>query len=75
MEGDSVKFNCAVDANPSDSLVYVWSIGGKVIPGESTPSLLVDSVDRRLNNHRVKCEVTNNIGRSEAESVLNVSCK
>ena len=75
LEGESATFTCAADANPASKLGYAWSVGGRRVEGERGPELTLESVDRRLNGHEVKCEATNAIGRTEAAAVLDVSCE
>lgn len=74
LEGDSVRFYCDVDANPS-KVTYSWFVAGKAVAGQNSQELLMDSVDRRLHNSLVRCEATNPIGRTDETAILNVSCK
>lgn len=72
LEGDSVRFYCDVDANPS-KVTYSWFVAGKAVAGQNSQELLMDSVDRRLHNSLVRCEATNPIGRTDETAILNVS--
>ena len=81
MEGDSVRYRCRAQANPDNKLNYQWFVGGrrmnapKTGENEDGSELVLDVVDRTLNGNLVRCEVTNSIGTSAAETVLDISCK
>jgi hypothetical protein len=75
-----VRFRCTVHANPSDALTYTWFVGGRRLrvdpeTEDTTSEFVLESADRRLHGHVVKCEVGNRIGKNEISSVLDVSCK
>ena len=75
-EGDTTRFKCEAQANPSDNLRYEWTVGGRPRPDAlNKPELVVEKAERGLNGNVVRCEVTNRIGGSSAEVVLDVSCK
>ena len=76
-EGDPVRFVCSATANPAQ-LSYAWFIGGKRVAtrtDNADTELVLDQVDRRLNNQAVRCEVTNPIGRTEKSALLSIACK
>ena len=76
-EGDPVRFVCSATANPAQ-VSYAWFIGGKRVATRTDSAdteLVLDQVDRRLNNQAVRCEVTNPIGRTEKSALLNIACK
>ena len=80
LEGDSIRFRCSATANPSDRLTYTWFVGGRRVRvdadvEETTSEFALESADRRLHGHVVKCEAANDVGRNEARTALDVKCE
>lgn len=75
-EGEMVRFVCDAEANPAP-MTFAWFLGGRRVAEapESSNELVIESVDRRLHNHLVRCEVKNSIGRKEESVLMNVMCK
>uniref|UniRef100_A0A0K2U7B4 Nephrinlike [Tribolium castaneum] n=1 Tax=Lepeophtheirus salmonis TaxID=72036 RepID=A0A0K2U7B4_LEPSM len=71
-EGSSAKFSCNAHANPSQ-MSYNWYISGKLVPEAKKRDYIINSVDRRLHNAIIRCDVTNSIGKTVQAAKLNVS--
>lgn len=73
-ETESVRLSCHADANPPN-VVYKWFINDEIAQGDYTTQLTINSASRKLNNAAIKCEVTNAVGKGEANQTLSVHCK
>jgi hypothetical protein len=85
-EGDSARFRCVAKANPDAQMSFAWFVGDRRVgaedagevsaaAGSAVSELVLDSVDRRLHNAAVRCEVANAVGRSEESLMLDVACE
>ena len=54
---------------------FRWFIDNEIVPGNHGTTLKLDSVSRESNNKIVKCEVWNDIGKSEETETLDIHCK
>ena len=82
LEGDSVRFRCAAESGAGDSgaTSFTWFVGGRRVridrdAADAVSEFTLESADRRLNGHAVKCEAENAVGRSDVSVVLDVSCE
>jgi len=70
-EGNSLKVKCFSEAFPSD-VTYKWFINDEE-QKDTEDLLVIENVDRRMNEARIACHVQNSIGLSKVISVLNVT--
>ena len=56
-------------------IAFRWFIDNEIVPGNHGTTLKLDSVSRQSNNKIVKCEVWNDIGKSEETETLDIHCK
>ena len=82
LEGDSVRFRCAAESGAGDSgaTSFTWFVGGRRVridkdSADFVSEFTLESADRRLNGHMVKCEAENAVGRSDVSMLLDVSCE
>ena len=82
LEGDSVRFRCAAESSAGDGEAtrFTWFVGGRRVridrdAADAVSEFTLDSADRRLNGHAVKCEAENAVGRSDVSMLLDVSCE
>ena len=82
LEGDSVRFRCAAESSAGDGEAtrFTWFVGGRRVridrdAADSVSEFTLESADRRLNGHAVKCEAENAVGRSDVSMLLDVSCE
>ena len=73
-EGNDVVFRCDAHSNPA-AMTFRWFIGDQIVAGNHGTELRMDNIGRAMNNVIVKCEVHNDIGRSEDTMTLNISCE
>ncbi|XP_070492966.1 irregular chiasm C-roughest protein isoform X2 [Chironomus tepperi] len=71
-EGAEVRFACHAEANPNE-VSFKWYINDEVIIGDQSTELIIPSINRTLHDSIVKCEVTNNVGKSEDSETLDIS--
>ncbi len=71
-EGDDVVFRCDAHANPA-AMTFRWFVADNIVPGNHGTEFRIDDIGRGRNNEIVKCEVHNEIGRSEDTKSLNIS--
>ena len=82
LEGDSVRFRCAAESSAGDGSAtrFTWFVGGRRVridndAADAVSEFTLESADRRLNGHTVKCEAENAVGRSDVSMLLDVSCE
>ena len=73
-EMESVTFACQAHANPPE-MSYRWFIDNEIVPGNHGTTLTLNRVTRQSNSKIVKCEVWNDIGKSEETETLDIHCK
>ena len=56
-------------------LFHRWFIDNEIVPGNHGTTLTLNSVTRQSNTKIVKCEVWNDIGKSEETETLDIHCK
>ncbi|CAB4055910.1 Irregular chiasm C-roughest protein [Lepeophtheirus salmonis] len=71
-ELEDVKFRCKAHANPSKK-TFRWFVNDVVVPGNHVQELVIKKVTREQNGQIVKCEVTNDVGKSEEIHTLDIS--
>lgn len=71
-EGDDIVFNCKVDANPRDSLIYKWFKNGDLLMDDISSTLRIARLNRELNGAIIACMVSNEIGSSRATHEISV---
>jgi hypothetical protein len=71
-EGAEVRLACHAEANPN-TVYYKWFINDEAIIGDHSTELIIPSINRTLHDSIVKCEVTNNVGKSEDSETLDIS--
>ncbi|XP_051171046.1 irregular chiasm C-roughest protein-like isoform X1 [Leptopilina boulardi] len=72
IEGSELRFKCRAEANPS-SMEYRWYINDKKVIGDYTTEMIIHNVTRELHDAIVKCEVHNDVGKSEETETLDVT--
>ncbi|XP_031765183.2 irregular chiasm C-roughest protein-like [Galleria mellonella] len=70
-EGKDVVIACKGDANPTN-LTYKWYMNDKLIAANST-ELRIHNITRQYHDHVIKCEVHNEVGKTEESHVLEVT--
>ena len=73
-EGDTVKFKCKAYANPPP-LEYSWYIDSQRVNGFESDLFMISNISKAYNDAIVKCEVKNDIGKSEETETIHVKCK
>ncbi|KAG6462376.1 hypothetical protein O3G_MSEX013220 [Manduca sexta] len=71
-EGSESRIQCDVDANPP-AQVYRWYLNNNPVIGDYANEMIIFNVTRKHNKAEVKCEVSNNVGTSEATVTLDVT--
>ena len=73
-EGDEVRISCSASAQP-ENMKYTWRIDGLEVEGARGSRELVLNLDRNMHRKKVSCFVSNKIGQSSDEYILDVKCK
>ena len=73
-EGDTLQFRCAAHANPRPSH-YSWYVDGQRAGGFDSDYFIIANISQSYHNSIVKCEVRNEIGKSEETETIQVRCK
>nr|XP_022920904.1 irregular chiasm C-roughest protein-like [Onthophagus taurus] len=71
-EGAEVHLGCHADANPS-VVTYRWFLNNELLVGDYTTELILHNVTRKHHDAIVKCEVQNDVGKSEESETLDIS--
>ncbi|XP_023314515.1 irregular chiasm C-roughest protein-like isoform X2 [Trichogramma pretiosum] len=71
-EGSELRFKCRTEANPP-KMEYKWFINDKQVVGDFTTEMVIHNVTRDYHDAIVKCEVTNDVGKSEETKTLDVT--
>lgn len=71
-EGAEVRFACHAEANPN-KVSYKWYINDELIIDDQSTELIIPSINRTFHDSIVKCEVTNDVGKSEDSETLDIS--
>lgn len=70
-EHDFVRFSCAAQANPSD-ITWIWLEDGVPIAGQTKNYMDIPNLDRSYHRSKLTCRATNEIGDSEATTMLDI---
>ena len=73
-EGDTVQYRCHAHANPSPAL-YTWYVDGQQANGFESDYFMISNISQSYHNSIVKCEVRNEIGKSEETETIQIRCK
>ena len=73
-EGETIQFKCHAHANPPP-LEYSWYVDGQRANGFESDFFLITNISQSYHSAIVKCEVTNEIGKSEETETIQVRCK
>lgn len=73
-EGDTVQFKCNAHANPHPT-EYTWFVDGQRANGFESDYFIITNISQSYHNSIVKCEVRNEIGKSEETETIQVRCK
>ncbi|XP_029674324.1 irregular chiasm C-roughest protein isoform X1 [Formica exsecta] len=71
VEGSELRFKCCAEANPPD-VEYRWFINKKKVIGDYTTEMVIHNATRDLHDATVKCEVSNDVGKSEESQTLDI---
>ncbi|XP_011693793.1 PREDICTED: irregular chiasm C-roughest protein-like [Wasmannia auropunctata] len=71
VEGSELRFKCSAEANPPD-VEYRWFINKKKVIGDYTTEMIIHNATRELHDATVKCEVSNEVGKSEESQTLDI---
>ncbi|XP_018343409.1 PREDICTED: irregular chiasm C-roughest protein-like [Trachymyrmex septentrionalis] len=71
VEGSELRFKCCAEANPPD-VEYRWFINKRKVIGDYTTEMIIHNATRELHDATVKCEVSNEVGKSEESQTLDV---
>lgn len=55
-------------------VIFRWYINDKKVIGDYTTEMIIHNVTRELHDAIVKCEVHNDVGKSEETETLDVTC-
>ncbi|XP_014298995.1 irregular chiasm C-roughest protein isoform X2 [Microplitis demolitor] len=72
IEGSELRFKCRAEANPPD-MEYRWYINEKTVIGDYTTEMIIHNATRELHDAIVKCEVHNEVGKSEETETLDIT--
>lgn len=70
-EGETIQFKCHAHANPPP-LEYSWYVDGQRANGFESDFFLITNISQSYHNAIVKCEVRNEIGKSEETETIQV---
>lgn len=70
-EGDTITFRCHAHANPRPTQ-YSWYVNGQMASGHYGDYFAIANISRAYHNSIVKCEVHNEIGKSEETETIQV---
>lgn len=70
-EGAEVRLACRAEANPPE-LSFKWYINDNKITGDST-ELIIPNITRDFHDSIVKCEVSNNVGKSMDSETIDIT--
>lgn len=59
----------------SNIILYRWYINEKTVIGDYTTEMIIHNATRELHDAIVKCEVHNEVGKSEETETLDITCK
>lgn len=65
---------CEAEANPAP-LSYSWTVDGQPASGFQSDFFTITNISLAYHNSVVKCEVRNEIGKSEDSATIRVRCK
>ncbi|KAJ2943111.1 hypothetical protein O0L34_g18801 [Tuta absoluta] len=71
-EGEDAVIACIADANPMN-LTFKWFMNDELIPGENETELRIPNVTRKHSEVMLRCEVYNEVGKSEETRTLEVT--
>ncbi|XP_025269617.1 irregular chiasm C-roughest protein isoform X2 [Camponotus floridanus] len=71
VEGSELKFKCRAEANPP-ILEYRWFINKKKVLGDFTTEMVIHNATRDMHDATIKCEVSNEVGKSEESQTLDI---
>ncbi|KAJ8681625.1 hypothetical protein QAD02_017417, partial [Eretmocerus hayati] len=71
-EGSELRFKCHAEANPP-KMDYKWFINDKMVVGDYKTDMVIHNVTRDYHDAIVKCEVSNDVGKSEETKTLDVT--
>ncbi|KYN21595.1 Irregular chiasm C-roughest protein [Trachymyrmex cornetzi] len=71
VEGSELRFKCCAEANPPD-VEYRWFINKKKVIGDYTTEMIIHNATRELHDATVKCEVSNEVGKSEESQTMDI---
>jgi len=54
---------------------FRWFINKKKVIGDYTTEMVIHNATRELHDATVKCEVSNEVGKSEESQTLDIRCK
>ncbi|KAI4493872.1 hypothetical protein M0804_002048 [Polistes exclamans] len=74
IEGTELRFKCRAEGNPPD-MEYRWFINEKKVIGDYTTEMIIHNATRDLHDAIVKCEVHNDVGKSEETETLDITCE
>lgn len=57
------------------SFFFRWFINKKKVIGDYTTEMVIHNATRDLHDATVKCEVSNDVGKSEESQTLDIRCK
>uniref|UniRef100_A0A8D9EC13 Irregular chiasm C-roughest protein n=1 Tax=Cacopsylla melanoneura TaxID=428564 RepID=A0A8D9EC13_9HEMI len=73
VEGTDVRLYCKAEANPSQ-MKYRWFVNDQPVPASSSATeLFLTNITRKQHDSIVKCEVHNDVGKSEDSETLDVT--
>ena len=73
-EGDSLQFHCKAHANPHPT-GYSWFVDGQKASGFQSDYFVITNISQAYHHSIVKCEVRNEIGKSEETETIQVRCE
>ena len=73
-EGESLQFHCSAHSNPRPT-GYSWYVDGQKANGFESDYFVITNISQAYHNSIVKCEVRNEIGKSEETETIQVRCE
>ncbi|XP_014206544.1 irregular chiasm C-roughest protein-like [Copidosoma floridanum] len=71
-EGTELRFKCRAEGNPPN-MDYTWYVNDKKVVGDYKTEMIIHNVTREYHDAIVKCEVSNEVGKSEETKTLDVT--
>jgi len=70
-EGNSIKFECKVEAYP-EQVAFAWYLNGVELAHEQKSTMMIEKVERHHDNAQIECEASNSMGTTKTDASIKV---